>query len=79
MSEFWVDADTKNGGKVAGLSDSEVMDTLRGKADEAHEAGNLHSEAGIRKAMDGGADTARRYLAMMRVVGRAARNIKATS
>ncbi len=74
--DFWVEADRLNGGKIAGLSDSEVMDTLRGKADEAGEAGNKHSEAGMRKAMEEGPESARSYLAMMRVVGRAAKAVK---
>lgn len=79
MTDFWIEADTQRGGKVAGLSDSEVMETLRGKADEAHAAGLLHSEAGIRKAMNTGPEEARRYLAMMRVIGRAAKAVKATA
>jgi len=75
MSDFWVEADAKGRGKVAGLSDDEVMDTLRGKADEAREAGHKNSEAGIRKAMEASPDEARSYLAMMRVVGGATKRI----
>lgn len=73
---FWTEADTNSGGKISSLTDSEIMETLRGKADKAHELGHFHSEAGIRKAMEEGPKRARDYLAMMRVVGNAAKKAK---
>jgi hypothetical protein len=73
---FWLEADAKSGGKISGLTDAEIAETLNGKADEAHAAGHLHTEAGMRKALAEGPDKARDYLAMMRVVGNAAKRVK---
>jgi len=51
------------------------MATLQQHADNERSAGHVHAEAGMRKALAQGADSARDYLAMMRVIGNAAKKI----
>ena len=75
--DYWISADRANGGAVHSLTDSEVSDLLNAKAASMEAKGLNNSAKGIREALAKTPDDARSYLAMMRVVGGAAKSIKA--